>query len=60
MTDNTVEFDAIVNKCQTLADQGLRVSFDLQEDAIVPVAWLMEAKRSGVVLRVTIAAKAKS
>ena len=52
MTDS-ITFQAIVNKVQTLADGGLRVTLDLQEDAIVEAAWLMQAKRDGVVLTMT-------
>ena len=49
-----IEFDATVNKVQTLVDQGLRVSFDLPETAIVAAAQLMAAKRAGAVFRVVI------
>lgn len=50
-----VTFEATVNKVTTLADGGLRIAFDLPEDAIVAAAWLMECKRNGVVLQVTCA-----
>jgi hypothetical protein len=49
-----IEFDATVNKVQTLVDQGLRVSFDLPETAIVAAAQLMAAKRQGAILHVVI------
>ena len=38
-----IEFVAAVNKVQTLADGGLRVTLDLPEDAIIQAAWLMVA-----------------
>lgn len=44
------KFVAIVNKVQTLADNGLRVYLDLPEQAIEAVAELMIYKRVGVVL----------
>ena len=47
-----VTFIAAVNKVQTLADGGLRVTFDLPEDAIGEVAYLMQYKCEGVAVRV--------
>lgn len=47
-------FTAEVVKIQTLADHGIRVTLDLSEDAIVEAAKLMECKRQGVVVQVTI------
>ena len=52
MTEPT-QFVAIVNKVQTLADNGLRVYLDLPEQAIEAVAELMIYKRAGVVLDMT-------
>ncbi len=49
-----IEFDATVYKVQTLIDQGLRVTFDLPETAIIAAAQLMAAKREGMILHVTI------
>jgi hypothetical protein len=49
-----IEFDAIVYKVQTLVDQGLRVSFDLPETAIIAAAQLMAVKREGNILHVVI------
>jgi len=52
--DDTFTFPAIVARITTLADNGLRVSFDLPEDAVVQAAQLMELKRMGVALKVTV------
>lgn len=49
-----VTFDATVCKVQTLADQGIRVTLDLPETAIVAAAQLMTLKRVGAVLHVSI------
>lgn len=53
MTD-TLVFDAIVYKVQTLVDNGLRVTLDLPEQAITEAAVLMALKREGVAIRVTV------
>lgn len=47
-------FLAEVVKIQTLADQGLRVTLDLSEDEIAAAAKLMECKRFGAVVRVSV------
>ena len=47
-----VAFLAIVAKVQTLADGGLRVTFDLPKTAILQAAELMAYKREGVVLEI--------
>jgi len=52
--DGPLTFDAIVARVQTLADNGIRVTFDLPEGAVVAAAQLMELKRIGAALRVTI------
>jgi len=49
-----VSFDAIVYKVQTLVDQGLRVTLDLPENAVIAAAQLMALKRAGAVLHVEI------
>lgn len=60
MTDPIV-FDCTCAKVQTLADNGLRVTLDLPEQAIEAAAYLMAYKAAGVVLRVTVEpAKGKS
>lgn len=45
-----ITFFASVQKVQTLADGGLRFTFDAPESAIMPAAELMACKRMGVVL----------
>ena len=54
MSDDALTFDATVNKVQTLADQGLRVTLDLPEQAIEAAAVLMALKRQGSALKVTV------
>ena len=55
-----IEFDAIVNKVQTLVDNGLRVTLDLLEQAIEAAALLMALKREGVAVKVTVKADSKT
>ena len=55
--DDTFTFQAIVARVQTLADNGLRVTLDLPEQAVVEAAQLMELKRLGAVLDVTVKGK---
>ena len=50
-----IKFDAVVQKVTTLVDGGLRVTLDLPEDAIVQAAQLMELRRLGVNVKVTVA-----
>ncbi len=52
MTD-AVTFPAQVARVQTLADGGLRVTFDLPEGAVLAAAQLMEFKRWDVTGEVT-------
>ena len=47
-----IEFDAVVAKIQTMADNGIRVVLDLPEQAIMQAAELMAYKREGVALKV--------
>lgn len=54
MTDDTLTFDATVNKVQTLADNGLRVTLDLPEQAIDAAAVLMAIKRQGLAIKVSV------
>ena len=49
---DTIEFIAEVNKVQTLVDNGIRLTLDLPEDAILQMAKLVECKRFGVVLKI--------
>ena len=51
--DSKIEFPAEVNKVQTLADGGIRITFDLPETAIKQAAMLMACKVDGVYLVVT-------
>jgi hypothetical protein len=54
MTDDALEFDAVVAKVQTLADNGIRVTLDLPETAIEAAAVLMALKRNEHALRVAV------
>jgi hypothetical protein len=49
----SIVFVAQVARVQTLADGGLRFTFDAPESAILAAAELMTAKRFGKVLSVT-------
>lgn len=51
MTKQKIEFEAVVYKVQTLADNGVRVYLDLPETAIMQMAQLAECQRFGVVLK---------
>ena len=48
--------DASIAKVQTMADGGLRVLFDLPETAVKQVSELLELKRQGVAVRISITA----
>lgn len=52
-----IVFEAIVQKVQTLADNGVRVTLDLPETAIMQMAMLAQAKVDGLVLEVTVREK---
>ena len=54
MSDDALTFDATVNKVQTLADQGLRVTLDLPEQAIEAAGVLMALKRPRAALQVAV------
>jgi hypothetical protein len=54
MSDDALEFDAVVAKVQTLADNGIRVTLDLPETAIEAAAVLMALKRNEQALRVSV------
>jgi hypothetical protein len=49
-----IEFDAVVFKVSTLVDQGLRVTLDLPETALIAAAQLMAAKREGLNLHLKV------
>lgn len=53
MTD-TLTFDAEVVKVQTLVDNGIRLTLDLPESAIIEAAQLMTFKRDGAPITVTV------
>ena len=55
--DDEITFQAVVARVQTMADNGLRVTLDLPEQAVLEVAQLMELKRLGVALDVTVRAE---
>jgi positive regulator of sigma E activity len=55
--DDEITFQAIVARIQTLADNGIRVTVDLPEQAVLEAAQLMELKRLGIVLDVTVRAE---
>jgi hypothetical protein len=48
--DPEIRFNAEVNKVQTLADGGIRITLDMPETAIAQAAMLMECKREGIPL----------
>lgn len=50
----TFAFAAEIVKIQTLVDHGLRVTLDLPEDEIGAAAKLMECKREGVAVQVSV------
>jgi len=51
---DAVTFPAAVAKVQTLADGGIRFTLDTDEGQVVAAAQLMELKRLGVVVTVTM------
>jgi hypothetical protein len=52
--DSYVEFVAAIAQVRTMADGGLRFTFDTDECEIVAAAWLMDCKRSGVAVTLKI------
>ena len=50
----TINFQAIIARIQTMVDNGLRVTLDLPEQAVAEVAQLMELKRMGAVLNIVV------
>jgi positive regulator of sigma E activity len=57
VSDDEITFQAIVARVQTMADNGIRVTVDLPEQAVLEAAQLMELKRLGIVLDVTVRAE---
>ena len=48
--DAVIRFTAAVYKVQTLVDGGIRLTLDMDENAIPQMAMLAEAKKSGIPL----------
>lgn len=55
-TKNKIVFVASVASIKTLVDGGIRVTFDLPEDAIAQAAALMACRRDGIPLKVEVMA----
>lgn len=53
---NAIVFSASVASIKTLMDGGIRISFDLPEDAIKEAAALMQARIDGIALIVSVMA----
>ena len=51
---DSFKFHAEIKKIQTMADGGLRFIFDTGEKAIKEAAMLMECKRQGIYLEITV------
>jgi hypothetical protein len=56
MAKNKIVFSASVASVKTLADNGIRVAFDLPEDAVAQAAALMQCKVDGIALRIEVMA----
>ena len=48
--DAVIRFTAAVYKVQTLVDGGIRLTLDMDENAIPQMAMLAEAKKNGIPL----------
>jgi hypothetical protein len=57
MSESDIFFTASVARVSTLADGGLRITFDLPEQSIGVAAQLMECKRVGAAIEMTGKAK---
>jgi len=55
--ENTIKFLASVARVQTMADGGLRFTFDVGEMETLAAVQLMECKRLGAVLEISVIAK---
>lgn len=53
---NKITFSASVASVKTLADNGIRITFDLPEQAVSQAAALMQCKVDGIPLRVEVMA----
>jgi len=47
-----IEFQAAVTKVQTLADNGIRVTFDLSEQSVMALAKLATCQQAGAYLKI--------
>jgi hypothetical protein len=56
MAQNKITFSAAVASVKTLADNGIRITFDLPEQAVSQAAALMQCKADGIPLRVEVMA----
>ena len=50
----SISVGAIVAQVRTMADNSIRVVFDLPEDSVYQAAWLMEVRRQEGVVKVTV------
>lgn len=58
MENQTIHLkDVQIVKVQTMVDGGLRFTFDVSEDQVMQAAQLMECKRFGALLDITITPK---
>lgn len=55
-----IEAFFIVTRVATLADNGIRVTLDMPEDAIMQMAKFAECKRQGVILKGVFEAEDKN
>ncbi|MEK6751601.1 MAG: hypothetical protein AABZ00_04985 [Chloroflexota bacterium] len=53
---NVIQFSASVASIKTLVDGGIRITFDMPEDAIAQAAQLMACKKDMIPLRVEVKA----
>lgn len=56
VNNSVIRFIAQVQKVQTLADMGIRVTFDLPETAIDSATMLMKVKQAGGILEIAAVA----
>lgn len=43
---DSISVEAIVAQVRTMADNSIRIVFDLPEDSVYEAAWLMEVRRA--------------
>jgi hypothetical protein len=49
-----IEVEAVVAQVKTLADGGIRIAFDLPENAVMQAAQFIECKRVGAALQLRV------